>query len=178
MTGPDAQGHDTTRHTSAADYTQRLILALRLHEVPGDRIGEIVAEVQSHVADTGEDPVDAFGSPRAYAASLVDEHRPSAWWTTALTVAASGLAGWLLAQGMFNVALGTRTWGQPGWVWIGLALVIGIPGGFAVWRRSTRVRDPRTGEDLAPFTAGGLLALIGTPVVLVLAAVVAIRISS
>lgn len=29
--------------------------------VPGDRIGEIVAEVDSHVAETGEEPDDAFG---------------------------------------------------------------------------------------------------------------------
>ena len=84
----------TTGETST-DYTRRLILALRLKDVPGDRIGEIVAEVESHVADTGEDPVEAFGTPRAYAASLVDEHRPDPWWVTAISIA---------AQASFSVA--------------------------------------------------------------------------
>ncbi|MGY1837325.1 hypothetical protein ACI79P_19730 [Blastococcus sp. SYSU DS0510] len=31
-----------------------LLLRLRLRDVPGTRIGEVLAEVQSHVAETGE----------------------------------------------------------------------------------------------------------------------------
>ena len=52
------------------DYRSRLLLALRLHDIPGPRIAEALAEVDSHVAETGEDPADAFGSPRDYARQL------------------------------------------------------------------------------------------------------------
>ena len=165
----------TTDKTSP-DYTQRLILALRLKDVPGDRIGEIVAEVESHVADTGEDPVEAFGTPRAYAASLLEEHRPDPWWVTTLSIATSGVAGWLLAQGTLTLLFGTEYWGQPGWVWLGLGLVIGIPGGISVWRRSSRVRDPRTGADLVPFSPGAVLVLHGTPILFAALAYLVIRI--
>ncbi|MBD8605656.1 hypothetical protein IFT73_02205 [Aeromicrobium sp. CFBP 8757] len=159
-----------------SDYQQRLVLALRLKDVPGDRIGEIVAEVESHVADTGEDPTDAFGTPKAYAASLTEEHRPEPRWRTAVSIAGSGIAGWLLAQGLFAVLLDHLYWGRPGWVWIVAGLAIGVPGWLSVWRRSTSVRDPRTGTDLVPFSPGGLALLVGGPVVLVLGAVAAIRV--
>jgi hypothetical protein len=42
---------------------------LRLLDVPGERIGQILAEVETHVADTGLDSVDAFGEPGEYAAT-------------------------------------------------------------------------------------------------------------
>jgi hypothetical protein len=48
-------------------YRQDLLVALRLHEISGRRVGEVIAEVEAHVAETGEDPVDAFGTPREYA---------------------------------------------------------------------------------------------------------------
>lgn len=165
----------TTRDTSS-EYTQRLILALRLKDVPGDRIGEIVAEVESHVTDTGEDPVEAFGTPRAYAASLIDEHRPDPWWVTTLSIVTSAAAGWLLAQGTLALLFGSDYAGQPGWVWLGLGLVVGIPGAISVWRRSSRVRDPRTGADLVPFSPGGVLVLHGFPVLFALLAYVMLRI--
>lgn len=60
---------DSTEEKTMADYRQALMLALRLRDVPGDRIGEILAEVESHVSDTGENPTEAFGPPREYAAA-------------------------------------------------------------------------------------------------------------
>ncbi|RRO12804.1 hypothetical protein EIL87_24270 [Saccharopolyspora rhizosphaerae] len=48
-------------------YHDDLLIALRMHEVSGERVGEVLAEVESHVAETGEDPVEAFGEPRDYA---------------------------------------------------------------------------------------------------------------
>ena len=52
--------------TSLKDYTQALTIQLRLREIPGTAIGQIVAEVESHVRETGEDPVEAFGQPGSY----------------------------------------------------------------------------------------------------------------
>jgi hypothetical protein len=74
------------------------VLALRMHDVPGDRIGQVVAEVESHVAESGEDPVDAFGSPPAYAERIratlgpPPRRRPGAVVAATVTVVAVVLA--------------------------------------------------------------------------------------
>lgn len=159
------------------DYRQSLVLALRLQEVPADRIGEIVAEVESHVADTGEDPADAFGTPRAYAASLVDEHRkPPRWWT-ATTIVLAALAGWFLAQGAFALLLDEPYLARSGWLWLAVGLVVALPPALMVSRRSVEVRDPRTGAPLVPSSRWAALGLVAVPVVVVLAAWVVIELA-
>ena len=47
-------------------YSDQLVLALRLRDVPGPRIGQIVAEVEAYTADSGQDPVEAFGPVETY----------------------------------------------------------------------------------------------------------------
>jgi hypothetical protein len=59
--------------TSLKDYTKALTVQLRLRDVPGSEIGQIVAEVESHVRETGEDPVEAFGQPGSYSAQFAVE---------------------------------------------------------------------------------------------------------
>ncbi|GAA2338773.1 hypothetical protein GCM10009854_13880 [Saccharopolyspora halophila] len=90
------------------DYRQDLLVALRLHEISGERVGEVLAEVEAHVDETGEDPVEAFGTPREYARQVAaqldpDTGKPSAVWTlgAALLVGALTLLGvTLLADGI------------------------------------------------------------------------------
>ncbi len=158
------------------DYCHTLMLALRLKEVPGDRIGEIVAEVESHVSDTGEDPTEAFGSPRAYADILTEGRRGEPWWSVVLNVVSAGAGGWLVAQGALGLLLGETYLNQSGWLWLALGLVMALPSAVIVHRRSTRVRDPRTGQDMTPMSYWGLSALIGMPIGLVLLAWGAIEI--
>lgn len=64
--------------TSLKDYTRALTvqLRLRLRDVPGRAIGQIVAEVESHVRETGEDPIEAFGQPGSYSAQFGGRPRP------------------------------------------------------------------------------------------------------
>ncbi|NAZ76964.1 hypothetical protein GTQ99_16265 [Kineococcus sp. T13] len=58
-------------HADASErYCEELLLALRMQDVPGQRIGEVLGEVRDHLASSGEDPVEAFGAPRDYAAAL------------------------------------------------------------------------------------------------------------
>lgn len=59
--------------TSLYDYTQALTVQLRLRKVPGPAIGQIVAEVESHVRETGEDPIEAFGQPGIYSAQFTSD---------------------------------------------------------------------------------------------------------
>jgi len=54
-------------------YRDELILALRLRDISGARVGEVLAEVEAHVAETGEDPMVAFGPPKEYAAKVAEQ---------------------------------------------------------------------------------------------------------
>ena len=60
-----------------------------------ERIGEIVAEVESHVADTGEDPREAFGPAREYAAGFQQPVSPGARVSFWVLIALSAVCGWL-----------------------------------------------------------------------------------
>ncbi|MGB3761872.1 MAG: hypothetical protein WA966_01515 [Ornithinimicrobium sp.] len=152
------------------DYCQTLMLALRLKDVPGDRIGEIVAEVESHVCDTGEDPTEAFGSPRAYAEVLTEGRPGEPWWSVVVNVVSAGVGGWFIAQGALGLLLGETYLDQSGWLWLALGLVMALPSGVIVYRRSTRILDPRTGKDMTPASYWALAALIGLPILLVVVA--------
>lgn len=66
----------TTTDSILAQHTKwrdALVFHLRMDDVPGDRIGDILLEVESHLAESGETPEDAFGDPKAYAQSRVTD---------------------------------------------------------------------------------------------------------
>ena len=58
-------------------WRDALVAELRMREVPGDRIGEALAEVDAYCTDAGQTPAEAFGDPIAYAQSLIDVHAPA-----------------------------------------------------------------------------------------------------
>ena len=103
--------------TDAKRYQQDLLLALRLRDIPCPRIAEASAEVDSHIAETGEDPYAAFGTPKAYAshlASTLGGYRGAGWlgplrsltWIHGVIALASFAGSWLLTDGLFGVGLG------------------------------------------------------------------------
>lgn len=51
-------------------YLAQLVRALYQEGVDGERIGEMVAEVEQHLAESGLDPVDEFGTPPVLAVEL------------------------------------------------------------------------------------------------------------
>ncbi|MCM3332151.1 MAG: hypothetical protein L0H00_03415 [Micrococcales bacterium] len=53
------------------------ILELRLRDVPGARIGDHLAEVESHCIETGTDPEEAFGDAREYAREVGAAEQPT-----------------------------------------------------------------------------------------------------
>jgi hypothetical protein len=53
-----------------AAWRHELLLALRLRDVDGARIGDVLAEVEEFCTDSGMDAPTAFGDPHEYAASL------------------------------------------------------------------------------------------------------------
>ncbi|GAA1244496.1 hypothetical protein JOF42_003533 [Microbacterium phyllosphaerae] len=87
------------------DYGTALADELELRDVPSDQVDLIVREVRSHLAESGEDPLETFGSPEHYA----DQFAPRSWTRRMLwgLVALAGLlgagAGLLLLSGVFGL---------------------------------------------------------------------------
>jgi hypothetical protein len=163
--------------TDVNTYSNQLLMALRTRDVPGPRIAEALAEVHSHVTETGEDPQDAFGPPQAYAdevSAALGGPAPSPFWrdvlsarTLAYFVAGAGGSG-LLVNGVIASSVG-----QPGPLGLSglVAVLLGVAvlGGLAVAlallarRRDDQVLDPRTGADMSPPTPRWLLPLMILP---------------
>lgn len=53
-------------------WQDEFVLALRLRDMPADRIADQLKVVRTHCAQAGESAADAFGDPREYAAALAE----------------------------------------------------------------------------------------------------------
>ena len=170
--------------TPVQTYRNALLLALRERDVPGRRIAEALAEVDSHLAETGEAPEEAFGPAQEYARELVaalggDGPAPTSLRDvlrgTGLAYGLAGAAGaWLLLDGVLAAVAGSRAaLGLPPAVpvLLGLLVLVGLALALARLSRGTdaRVLDPRTGVDLAPPLPRWVTPLMLAPVVLSLA---------
>jgi hypothetical protein len=93
-------------------WAEALLLELRMLDVPGRRIGAVLAEVEAHVVDSGETAEDAFGDPVRYARSLGLSPGPtssrSAAVATVLPVAVQVAGMSLTIGGAFALAAGTE----------------------------------------------------------------------
>lgn len=174
--------------TDLRTYTDELLLALRLRDVPGPQIAEALAEVHSHVRETGEDPREAFGPPRAYAVEVAEAlgragEPPPLWrgvltWSTAAYALAGAGGTWLLLDGALALADGGRgALGLPPLVC--LLLGLGILAGMAVALArlagddDVAVLDPLTGEDMtAPLPRWVLPVMVAPPALAVVLALV------
>lgn len=94
QTGPVIQ----TPHVAPA-WRDRFVLEQRLADRTGAQIGDALATVDAHCAESGESAQEAFGDPTAYSASLVGEAAGPPARIPARTVAgiAAGLLGLLTA---------------------------------------------------------------------------------
>ncbi|GAA1793971.1 hypothetical protein GCM10009682_14750 [Luedemannella flava] len=54
-------------------WRDAFVLTARMRDVPGTRIGEALAEVEAHCAESGETPTEAFGDPVEYARAIADQ---------------------------------------------------------------------------------------------------------
>lgn len=174
--------------TRVRTYDDQLLLALRVRGVPGPGIAEALAEVDSHVAETGEEPYDAFGPPQAYAAEVAaalghpDQTAP--FWREVLTwsTAAYGLAGaagaWLVIDGVLALAAGDRAaLGLPSVapLLLGLGVLVALASRLVRLAHAddVPVLDPLTGKDMTPPLPRWVLpAMVAPPVLTVVSAVV------
>ncbi|MDP2710698.1 MAG: hypothetical protein Q8O56_05730 [Solirubrobacteraceae bacterium] len=138
-------------------YETRLVLALRHRDVSGGRIGEVLAEVQSHLAESGERADDAFGSPEDYAdrvAASTSErsspHLPARFLAAVCLPAAAG--GAALAEGVHRLGAGGRTdlgwFAAPPLAMIGAGALLLAAVALLVRPHVDRIVDPRTRQPV------------------------------
>jgi len=86
------------------DYVTELTEELSLRDVPPEAAERIVREVGSHLAESGEDPIQSFGTVKHYA----DEFAPRSWTRRMLVplVIVSALLGAGSALMMLNGIFG------------------------------------------------------------------------
>jgi hypothetical protein len=145
-------------------YLENLTIQLRLLGVPGERIGQIRAEVETHVAETGLDPVDAFGEPGDYAETYAAQAPLSRerGWLSELGIAGVGAtAGSAAFEGVFRLAgsvdLTVRTLGT--WLVTAAVGLIVVHVLFALLARETAgSAKPRT--FTSRYMVKGILAWI------------------
>lgn len=83
-------------------WREAFVLELRMREVAGTVIGEALAEVEAHCADSGQTPQEAFGDPVRYAARRASGTAgPAALWRTALRAWWIQTAAIVGAQGLW-----------------------------------------------------------------------------
>ena len=171
-------------NSSEQAWSDALLLRLRMREVPGARIGEVLAEVQSHVAETGEHPREAFGPAKEYADQVADAlgAPPSRGWRDAvrgltwpdlLTAAIIGLASFLLADSLWALGAGeTSVLDLPAWAVCAVAALVlaaCVARVVAQARREAHadeVVDPRTGANMAPLPTWAVAVLFGIPLLI------------
>ena len=145
--------------TGTDTYRRELVQALRLRNVPPERIGEIVAEVESHVADTGEDPREAFGPARDYAAGFRRPRSRGEQVSLWALIALSAVCGWLISRAVFGLVSSEPVHGLPAGAVLAVGWLLWVPPVLAQVRRNAPVPDPRTGRRLTPGRAQVVLTM-------------------
>lgn len=115
-------------------WADDFIIRLRMRDVPGDRIGDALAEVDAHCADSGEGAPDAFGDAEDYADSLDLPELPDESGVRS-TLLGSGLqlVGIVLAPQAFGaIAAGEHLVISAGGL-ATLAVTVAILAAFARW---------------------------------------------
>ncbi|MET4093790.1 hypothetical protein [Arthrobacter sp. UYCu712] len=111
------------------EYSEELREALEIRDVPVHAADRIVREVESHLLESGEDPVVSFGRPGEYADQFAPGSRRVWFW--ALIVSSVVLAGggaYVLISGVFGVLSPSPTlWDLTPWARITLG-ALGIAG--------------------------------------------------
>ena len=107
----------TSTHHEHAEYTAALAEALDMRDVPADAVAQIVREVESHLAESGEDPVEAFGPAARYADQFAPPSRERGLLGLAVAAALLGFCGaFLIISGVFGLLDDTaQLWGLPPW---------------------------------------------------------------
>lgn len=84
------------------------IIELRLLSVAGDRIGDALMTVETHVRDSGESATESFGDPKGYAREIAASES---------TATAPGVTGWTVIGNVAGlIGMLTAVWAFSAWL--------------------------------------------------------------
>ena len=107
--------------TPQEEYATELAEELELRGVPAATATQIVREVQSHTADSGEDPITVFGTPGEYADNFAPNRTARLWMLTISSVILATGGGYVLISGVFGLqSPAHELWGLPPWTRIAI----------------------------------------------------------
>lgn len=111
-------------------YAAELTEILQLRDVPEDAITQIVREVESHTAESGEDPTGEFGTPSDYANNFAPRSRLISFWALIITsIVLASTSAYVLISGAFGLQSSTVVlWSLPPWTRIGIGIA-----GLVAW---------------------------------------------
>jgi hypothetical protein len=75
------------------EWRDEFVTAARFQLLPGQQIGDALAEIDAHCTDSGQDPQQAFGDPAEYARTLAAGRRPARRRWLGVTGVARALGG-------------------------------------------------------------------------------------
>ena len=123
------------------------VIALRLRNVSGRRIGDALLQVDTHCTDSGEQPQEAFGDPVAYATRVTEQIRPVDLVSSISPVRAglSGLAVLIAVPALLSGAAGLHE-GGPAKISVGSlagAAIGAVASALVIRFASGPLQDPR-----------------------------------
>ncbi len=127
-------------------WRDRFVLELRTRKVTGSRIGDALAEVDAHCADSGEEPEQAFGDPVDYAGHVAEQVPPVdllaqvSSLQTGLIAITMGLAVVTLLAGVDGLAHGGQAVFSLGSL---VAIICGTAGVILLFRFDSVLLGPR-----------------------------------
>ncbi|MBP2412111.1 hypothetical protein JOF48_000910 [Arthrobacter stackebrandtii] len=122
----------TTNTPATRKWVDELTLELRLKDVSGRSIGDALATVQEFLADSGQAPQEAFGTPREYAARLAEEMMPAGGKANgtglgaSVTLSTTSLAAFLIFSAALSPWLKGTDLLVAGWQLASLAVLVGL----------------------------------------------------
>lgn len=115
---------NTTPHVDGR-WRDDFILAMRLKDASGEQIGDALATVDAHCAESGETAYEAFGAPTDYSASLTP--RPAAKLGASFAVGIlMGLLGMLTVPRAVEAAASGTSFALTIGDMVGIALILGL----------------------------------------------------
>ena len=149
-------------------WAEAVLLELRLRGVPGARIGGVLAEVEAHCVESGEDARSAFGDPGAYARSL---DLPTDESTSPRELFPVLVRGTLQALGLLVAIFGVGAWAgrEPLVITTGMIVVVAglVVAELALLRLADRLLRAAVHRSWAPAVGFVLAVGLGVAVLLV-----------